>query len=163
MYVEISLVIRIGSQPERGVAMSDWSSDAAKRIQRQQDDERIKAEKELQENKLLELDAPRLWQELRDLLIQMCNEFNSEPGMSNQLKFANKRATDLSIEYPARNRSLSISFDSARRSVMVMGCIAASYKMIVNAAREVSMVDANTLSIATGEIAKKTMTGLLGI
>ncbi len=143
--------------------MSDWSSDAAKRIQKKLDEERIKAEKELQEDKLVELNAPRLWRELRDSLIQMCNEFNSEPGMQGALLFDQKHS-ELRIEYPGRSQNVSISFDSTRHSVMVSGTIAASYSIsIKRGSREVSFMDANNMSAPIHEISKKTLNGILGM
>lgn len=65
--------------------MSDWSSHAAKRIKQKRNEEQLKSSRALQEETLLESNSHGVWDELRNLLVQMCTEFNAEEGMRDTL------------------------------------------------------------------------------
>jgi len=144
--------------------MSDWSRDAAARIKRREDEERIKNETALAQNRLLELNAPALWQRLRELLVQMCNELNSEPAMRDALLLNQKDSNDLRIDYPARNGAISISFDPQRHYVMVSGTMGASYQIRPQlGTQEISFTDGNGMRLQIHEIGRKILNELLRI
>src|SRR5580704_12381669 len=161
MDVELIVRLRVGNRPE-GIAMSDWSNDAARRIQRKRDDARIKSEKALQEDKLLNLNSSALWQQLRDLLIQMSNDFNSEPGFQDALLLDKKNSAELRIEYSEADAKLCASFDAERQSIILSGNLTGVYKFkVIPGTRDVSIVDSNGMSAPPHEIAKKAMDKLL--
>jgi len=143
--------------------MSDWSRNAAHRINEQDSQERIKNETALAQEKLLEHNGPPLWQELRQSLMQMCNDFNSEDGMKGALLHQGT-SEELRIEYPKRNRSITISFDSKRHRLMVSGAIALSYTLRGEVGtQEISFIDGHGMSAPIHLIGRKVLSELLGI
>lgn len=67
--------------------MSNWSKSAAKRFIDHRDRKQSQDEKVLHDQKLVELNAPKIWEELSKAFDQKCTEFNSEPGVGNILSF----------------------------------------------------------------------------
>ena len=142
--------------------MSDWSSDAAQKLRRKQEFEKLKAELELQHGKLLENGAPVLWDALRKQLEIRCADFNSEDGMRDTLTFANVNQHKVRIEANRRN-NIEVECSPTQYSVFVSGRFASSYKMeLVDGTSEVRFSSGHQTFLAH-EIAQKILAELLGI
>ena len=97
--------------------MSDWSKHAVQVYQRKRDDARIKNQVALQEQQLLDLEAPRRWAELRNSLMQQSCDFNAEPGMDGTLTYDHSRPDSLTIENTEQHTAVRVVFSGQHHEV----------------------------------------------
>lgn len=164
MEVEFALRVRVNGFREAKV--SDWSSHAAQRIQQKQQEEQVKNERALQEDRLLETNSRRLWDELRNTLIQMCGEFNAEAGMRDTFTWSREDPLELRIEDSKQHKNISLAFDSRRHTVSTRGASPTKDFFsisVLKGTREVSFVNVSQSPVAVHEIAQKVLNDLLGI
>jgi hypothetical protein len=160
--LELVLRIRFGTQPGR-IAMSDWSTYAAGRVREKIGDENVRDRRALQEEEILKLNSFRRWEELRDLLIQRCTEFNAEPGMHGRLAWNNDNPNALKIEDTQTKVSLHTAFDPERHEVSVGGSLGKTYRItVIQGTRETCLTD-GSLTASAHEIAREVLEGLLAI
>ena len=163
--MELEFAVRVRVNGFREAKVSDWSSYAAGRIQQKKQEEQIKNERALQEDRLLETNSRRLWDELRNTLIQMCGEFNAEQGMRDTFTWSREDPLELRIEDSRQHKNISLSFDSQRHTVGTrLGAVKDFYSIaVLTGTREVSFVNISQHPVAVHEIAQKVLNDLLGI
>jgi alanine-alpha-ketoisovalerate/valine-pyruvate aminotransferase len=148
--------------------MSDWSSYAAGKVKQQRENQGLRDARALQEESILALYAPKRWEELRGLLMQMCTEFNAEPNMRNTLAYDNSDPNALKIENIVTRINSRVTFDPERHEIKVnspgssLGDGTYYRIAVISGQRETYFSDGNR-SIEAHEIARKTLDSLLGI
>jgi hypothetical protein len=110
--------------------VSDWSKRVAENIRRSKEAAKVKDERALQEERLLDTHSPAKWKTLCDLAIQKCTELNSEPGMDGLLACNGSNPEMLVIQNSA-HRELRILFDSRNYAVFTEGALHKRYQLVV--------------------------------
>ena len=90
--------------------MSNWSKSAAKRFIDLRDARQTQDEKVSHEQKMVELQAPEIWEELCKAFDRKCTEFNSEPGVGNILSFERTGLDELRITRSDTHTTMSVTF-----------------------------------------------------
>ena len=90
--------------------MSNWSRRAAKLFIDQRDTKQTQDEKVLHEQKMVELKAPEIWEELCKAFDQKCTEFNSEPGVGNILSFERTGLDEFRIIRSDTHAMMNVTF-----------------------------------------------------
>jgi hypothetical protein len=92
--------------------MSDWSDYAVARLQKQREDQRMKDEKFLEQQRIKKAFGAPLWHELRQMIVENVIAFNSKIG-SNALVFEVTEDSELSVrsKIDGSVRRLHASFD----------------------------------------------------
>jgi hypothetical protein len=105
--------------------MSDWSQDAARRFLDNQTARQAHEAQSVLDRRVLNQQAPRMWEELRQLFVRQCGEFNAEPGVGNILSCHSDAAHALDIRRSDNGVTLTIAFDPQKYCVNFSGaCVA---------------------------------------
>jgi hypothetical protein len=93
-----------------GNSMSDWSSNAAKRFINIRETKQAKEETVAHEQKMVELKAPEIWEELYKAFDRKCTEFNSEPGVGNILSLERTGLDEFRITRSDTHATMTVTF-----------------------------------------------------
>jgi hypothetical protein len=105
--------------------MSDWSQDAARRFLDHQAARQVHEAQSVLDRRVLHRQAPKMWEELRQLFVKRCSEFCSEPGVGNILSCNSNGAHALDIRRSDNGATLTITFDPQQYCVNFSGaCVA---------------------------------------
>jgi hypothetical protein len=125
------LILRPGRS--EGVAMSDWSRDAALRFAALQDTKKTQDAKAIRDQNNLASNIAKTWADLCELFSARCAEFNAEPGVAGILTCDTRRTQELKITRTDNAAMLRGTFDAKRHTIHFMGpnieVIAASSEM----------------------------------
>ncbi len=90
--------------------MSDWSNNAAKRFINIREAKQAQEETVAHEQKMVELKAPEIWDELYKAFERKCTEFNSEPGVGNILSLERTGLDEFRITRSDTHATMSVTF-----------------------------------------------------
>jgi len=90
--------------------MSNWSRSAAKLFIDRRDTKQTHDEKVMHDQKLVELRAPEIWEELSKTFDEKCTEFNSEPGVGNILSFERTGLDEFRITRSDTHATMNVTF-----------------------------------------------------
>jgi len=105
--------------------MSDWSQDAARRFLDNNAARQVHEAQSVLDRRILHQQAPKMWEELRQLFLTRCSEFSSEPGVGKILSCDGNGAHALKIQRTDNGTTLAVTFDPQKYCVNFSGaCVA---------------------------------------
>lgn len=90
--------------------MSNWSRSAAKLFIDCRDTKQTQDEKVMHDQKLVELKAPEIWEELTKVFDEKCTEFNSKPGVGNILSLERTGLDEFRITRSDTHATMNVTF-----------------------------------------------------
>ena len=151
--------------------MSNWSRDAARKFHQKKQDEKLKTQKSLQDQQLIGLHSPELWDSLRAAFHEEITAFNAEPNIGAGGLSCNTSDNDsdpLSVKVSRKDslQTAVIKFDSERHSVTIEGLGSLPFKKLkcsVSNGNELVFVDPENRPLPANSIVEQVLTCLLGI
>ena len=145
--------------------MSDWSKFAAERVQRRTLDAGQKDTQDAQDENFLNSNAPRMWAEFRELVIQMSTDLNAESGMHGRLAHNKSDPNALKIEDTEMRMTTAVTFNPERHEIKIGGLAGSGklYKLAVTPGTHEIRFTAGGSAVPVDKIAQGVLESLLGI
>ncbi|MGO9516455.1 MAG: hypothetical protein ACLPND_05370 [Candidatus Korobacteraceae bacterium] len=148
--------------------MSDFSKDVAGRLKQKEENARIAAQKSIQDHQTLVDGCGRLWGRLREVVSEMTNEVNNEPGISIHLDFENNPPTRIVLSRHDTGEMLVGDLNATERAFSFRRENGAPYSVVVKVVltadgKDVYLAVSGSVPTTPEHFAAKLIHALLGI
>lgn len=99
--------------------MSNWSRDAARKFAENRSTKNTSDQKALQDQALLDREAPVVWSRFIEMFGRACTEFNAESDMSGTLSLNNSRPDVIEISRKDSRLKAKLFFDAPRHQIKI--------------------------------------------
>jgi len=163
-----SVWVSWGQGKKGKIAMSEWSKEAARKFNEQQEIKRHNAAKIVQDKQSLDDLSVYTWDLLTATLLSKCAEFNTEQGNNTVIVFDKTLGNTLRISRKDNTETLIVEFDSSLHTIKLSGENGLAYQQDISMklnwnSTQVSLSNKSGHSFLPEDLANEALGALLHI